>query len=162
MIAKTLYSSKHDDWGTPQVLFDRLHEIYDFQLDAAASPRNAKCPRFFTTKDDALTKSWLEYQRIWLNPPYGRNIGDWMKKAFEESRRGALVVCLVHARTDTRWWHNWVESKAQVTFLKGRLKFTRGENSEIAQSAPFPSVLVVYDPRLHAGIHHSCGTVSTS
>ncbi|HHB81968.1 MAG TPA: phage N-6-adenine-methyltransferase [Devosia sp.] len=156
MIAKALYSSKNDDWGTPQDLFDRLNSIYNFQLDAAAASHNAKCPRFFTPHDDALQKNWAQYKRIWLNPPYGRSIGDWMKKAYDESQRGALVVCLVHARTDTRWWHNWVEGKARVTFLKGRLKFTTGKDQHIAQSAPFPSVLVVYDPQLYTVVHPSC------
>jgi len=157
MISNALFSSDREDWGTPEDLFRRLNAIYDFRLDAAAAPHNAKCARFFTRADNALDQDWAVHKRIWLNPPYGRMIGAWMQKAYEESRRGGLVVCLVHARTDTRWGHDWVEGKARVTFLKGRLKFTRGEDNKAAQSAPFPSVLIVYDPHLYSVVHSGDG-----
>ena len=74
----------------------------------------------------------------WMNPPYGRTIGNWMKKAYESSLEGATVVCLVPARTDTGWWHNYA-MKGDIEFIKGRLKFGGSKNS-----APFPSAVVVF------------------
>jgi site-specific DNA-methyltransferase (adenine-specific) len=142
-----LYSSAKGDWATPQWLFEILDREFGFGLDAAASVENAKCSKFFVESDDALNKSWVIWnekdcsnETIWLNPPYGRGIGLWMQKAYESSLNGAMVVCLVPARTDTSWFHDWVFDKAaEVRFLKGRLKFGNAENS-----APFPSCLVVY------------------
>jgi phage N-6-adenine-methyltransferase len=108
------------------------------ELDVCASPTNAKCPRYYTREDDGLTQPWEG--KCWMNPPYGRTIGQWMKKAYEESQRGALVVCLVPARTDTAWWHDYA-TKGQVAFIRGRLKFGGHVNS-----APFPSATVVFMP----------------
>lgn len=131
------------EWATPQDLFDRLNHVYEFQLDACATAKNAKCQQFFTKKDDGLTQDWHPSRRIWVNPPYGRTIGLWMRKAWEESSKGCLVACLVPARTDTKWWHNWVNGKAQVTFIEGRLKFVNTKQNRKG-TAPFPSALVVY------------------
>lgn len=131
------------EWATPQDLFDRLNHVYEFQLDASASKSNAKCKNFFTKKQNGLAQDWHPFRRIWVNPPYGRTIGLWMKKAWEESQKGCLVTCLVPARTDTKWWHNWVDGKSQVTFIKGRLKFVNTKQNRIG-NAPFPSALVVY------------------
>ena len=95
---------------------------------------------------------WIgaSYRRIWLNPPYGRTIGKWMQKAAEESAKGCLVVCLVPARVDTKWWHNWVLNRAKVTFFKGRLRFIKYSDGSAVRSggAPFPSALVIYEPDL--------------
>lgn len=149
MVGKVLFSNDRDDWETPQGFFDTLNNVFSFTLDACASTHNTKCMKFFTREDDALTKDWARYGRVWLNPPYGRTIAKWMQKAYEESQRGSFVVCLVHARTDTKWWHNWVEGKADVTFVKGRLKFhLEGSNGKIG-AAPFPSALVVYQPDIY-------------
>ena len=144
------FSSQSENWGTPPELFRALDEVYDFQLDAAASAANHLCPTYFSKKDNALKMEWSAYRRVWLNPPYGRGIENWMRKAYEESRLGCLVVCLVPARVDTRWWHDWVAGKARVTFLKGRLRFIRySDNSGArADAAPFPSALVIYEPDL--------------
>lgn len=132
------FSSATDDWATPQDVFDRLSSQWGpFDLDVCASSSNAKCRRFFTKEDDGLSKEWRG--RCWMNPPYGRTIGAWMKKAYEESLRGAqVVVCLVPARTDTAWWHDYA-AKGQVTFIRGRIKFGGHRNS-----APFPSAVVVF------------------
>jgi phage N-6-adenine-methyltransferase len=108
------------------------------ELDVCASATNAKCPRYYTRDDDGLAQPWDG--KCWMNPPYGRAIGQWMKKAYEESQRGALVVCLVPARTDTAWWHDYA-TKGQVTFIRGRIKFGGHVNS-----APFPSATVVFLP----------------
>lgn len=148
---KVLFSSQSEEWETPQALFDRLDALYDFALDACAKPGNAKCAHYFTKADDALSRDWSPHGRIWMNPPYGRPIGKWMQKAFEESQKGCLVACLVPARTDTRWWHDWVLEKGSVTFIRGRLRFNRTDapEDELIYPAPFPNVIVVYKPNIY-------------
>jgi phage N-6-adenine-methyltransferase len=130
------FSSATDNWATPQNLFDELDQRYGFELDVCASSENAKCKRFFSIEDDGLAQTWKG--NCWMNPPYGRAIGKWMAKAYDSSKNGAKVVCLVPARTDTAWWHDYA-MKGEITFLKGRLKFGNSKNS-----APFPSALVVF------------------
>jgi phage N-6-adenine-methyltransferase len=135
-----LYSSATDDWGTPQALFDELNSEFNFTLDACASAHNFKVNIYFNKEINALAQSWTG--TVWMNPPYGRTIGQWMKKAFEESQKGATVVCLVPARTDTAWWHDYAV-KGEIRFLRGRLKFEQpgfAKNS----SAPFPSAIVIF------------------
>lgn len=150
MIQNALFSSASDLWGTPPEVFRQLDEVYNFQLDAASSDDNCLCPCHFTVKDNGLEQDWYPYRRVWLNPPYGRTIGFWMRKAYEESRKGCIVVCLVPARVDTRWWHDWVLDKTSVTFFKGRLKYTRlaDDSGSPGGGAPFPSALVIYEPDL--------------
>jgi phage N-6-adenine-methyltransferase len=133
------FSSATDNWTTPQDFFDRMNRKYGpFDLDVCASSNNAKCPKFFTKEDDGLAQAWVG--RCWMNPPYGREIGLWMEKAWRSSLSGALVVCLVPARTDTVWWHTYA-MQGEIEFLRGRLKFGGGKNS-----APFPSAVVVFKP----------------
>lgn len=133
------FSSKTDLWATPQDLYDKYHDRYLFELDVCATAENAKCSRYFTIEDDGLAQEWRG--RCWMNPPYGRGIGAWMAKAWSSAAAGALVVCLVPARTDTAWWHDYA-IKGEVEFLRGRLKFGGHKNS-----APFPSAVVVFDGR---------------
>lgn len=116
------------------------HAIYNFTLDPCCTHENAKCPKHYTIAEDGLMQDWSK-ERVWMNPPYGRQIGEWMRKAYGASTSGALVVCLVPARTDTAWWHDYA-ALGCVTFIRGRLKFG-GHTS----SAPFPSALVVFEPR---------------
>jgi phage N-6-adenine-methyltransferase len=131
------FSSATDEWATPQLLFDELDHIFGgFTLDPCATPENAKCTHFFTRADDGLAKPWTG--KVFMNPPYGREIGKWMRKAWEESLKGTLVVCLLPARVDTRWWHEYAR-KGHVYFLQGRLKFGSARNS-----APFPSAIVTF------------------
>jgi len=131
------FSSKTDLWATPQAFFDKVAaEHGPFDVDVCALPENAKAPVFFTPADDGLKQEWRG--RCWMNPPYGRGIGDWMRKAYEASQAGAKVVCLVPARTDTAWWHDYA-AKGAVTFIRGRLKF-----GDAASNAPFPSALVIF------------------
>lgn len=125
------------DWETPQFLFDGLDAEFGFELDVCATPETAKCKRFFTPADDALSQDWGG-ATCWMNPPYGRAIGDWMKKAYEASKAGATVVCLVPSRTDTNWWHRYAY-RGEVRFLRGRLKFVGA-----AHGAPFPSAVIVF------------------
>ena len=132
------FSSKCDTWATPQAFFDEVNERYGFTLDVCALPSSAKCARYFTPETDGLAQDWAPHV-CWMNPPYGREIGAWMVKAVEEWRKGATVVALVPARTDTRWFQDYAMQGA-VTFIRGRLKFGQATNS-----APFPSALVVYE-----------------
>lgn len=130
------FSQRSDEWSTPSDLFAELDAIFHFDLDACASPANAKCDRYFTREQDALRQTWCG--TVWMNPPYGRKIAAFMRKAFEASLLGATVVCLVPARTDTAWWHRYAR-QGQVIFLRGRLRFGGAESS-----APFPSAIVIF------------------
>ncbi len=136
MITSGLMSSNSDRWETPQKLFDELNQKYNFEIDVCALPENAKCKKYFTPEVDGLSQEWRG--TCWMNPPYGHEIGKWMKKAYESSRNGATVVCLVPARTDTAWWHDYA-MKGDIEFIRGRLKFGNSKNS-----APFPSAIVVF------------------
>lgn len=136
-----MMSSDLPNWGTPQDLFDKLNAKYGFELDVCASDDNAKCKRYFTKETDGLAQEWGGV--CWMNPPYGRAIRKWMKKAYEESLKGATVVCLVPARTDTAWWHDYA-MKGEIEFLRGRIKFVHPEGN-VSQSAPFPSAIVVFN-----------------
>lgn len=130
------FSSATDLWSTPQEFFDALDSEFSFTLDPCATNENAKCSKWFTINDDGLSKDWSN-ERVFMNPPYGREIGKWVKKAKESN---TLVVCLIPARTDTKWWHEYVINDAdEVRFIKGRLKFGGHLNS-----APFPSAVVIY------------------
>lgn len=132
------FSSATEMWATPQDFFDKYNEKFKFETDVCASPENAKCARFFDEKIDGLSQQWTGV--CWMNPPYGRTIKHWMKKAYESSMSGATVVCLVPARTDTAWWHEYA-IKGDVEFIRGRLRFGGHKNS-----APFPSAVVVFRP----------------
>ena len=133
------YSSKSNEWATPQNLFDELNDEFNFTLDPCATDENSKCSKHFTIEDDGLSKDWSN-EVVFMNPPYGREIKKWIKKAYEESLNGATVVCLIPARTDTTYWHDFIFDKADdIRFLRGRLKFGNSKNS-----APFPSAIVVY------------------
>ena len=132
------FSSATEMWATPQDFFDRYDAMFGFELDVCASPENAKCARFFTEAEDGLSQQWAGV--CWMNPPYGKTIKQWMAKAYESSLQGATVVCLVPARTDTAWWHDYA-MRGQIEFIRGRLKFGGHQNS-----APFPSAVVTFWP----------------
>ena len=136
MINNGLFTSSTDEWGTPQALFDELNKEFEFTLDVCALPENAKCPNYYSPEHNGLIQEWTGI--CWMNPPYGREIGKWVKKAYESSLKGAMVVCLVPARTDTAWWHDYC-MKGEVRFLRGRLRFGGSRNS-----APFPSAIVIF------------------
>jgi phage N-6-adenine-methyltransferase len=129
------FSSKTDNWSTPQDIFDELHKEFNFKTDVCASAENHKCEHYFNEYIDGLSVPWSKSN--WMNPPYGREIGKWVKKASENP----LTVCLLPARTDTRWFHDYIYNKAEIRFIKGRLKFGDSKNS-----APFPSMIVVFSP----------------
>jgi phage N-6-adenine-methyltransferase len=133
-----MFSSKTDLWSTPQAFFDRYDNLFHFTLDVCASEENAKCPRFFTKEMDGLKQDW-QGNICWMNPPYGREIGQWIQKAYEESKKSStIVVCLLPARTDTKWFHDYC-MRGEIEFIKGRLKFGNSPNP-----APFPSMVVIF------------------
>lgn len=134
---KVHFSNNKTEWGTPQPFFDELNKRFHFALDVCALPENAKCEDYFTPEVNGLAQDW--YGICWMNPPYGKEIAAWIQKAYEESRKGVTVVCLLPARTDTRWFHDYCLPFGAITFLKGRLKF-----EEAPASAPFPSMLVIF------------------
>lgn len=137
MKTETLFSRQSDEWETPQDLFDRLDEEFDFEIDACATAENAKCVVYYDREQDGLSKNWGGC-RVWCNPPYSQ-VTSWVRKAFLESREyGTVIVMLLPARTDTKWYQNYVLNRAEVRFLKGRVKFGGQTN------APFPSVIVVW------------------
>lgn len=131
------FSSKTDDWFTPMDLFLNLDKEFHFTLDPCASPFNAKCKTYFTKTEDGLFQSWAGHV-VFMNPPYGRQIGKWVRKAYLSSMEGATVVCLIPARTDTQWWHDYA-MKGEVRFIRGRIKFGGHKTN-----APFPSAIVVF------------------
>ena len=140
-ISLSLYSSRSEEWSTPKRFFADLDAEFHFTLDPCASLDNAKCALFFTSREDGLKQDWNNH-RVFCNPPYGRAIWQSARKCCLAARRGALVVLLAHARTDTRWFHDWVYGKAaEIRFVKGRLRFGDG-----TQSAPFPSLVAIYRP----------------
>ena len=135
-------TSLKDDWETPQELFEELDYCYNFTLDPCATDENAKCEKYYTLEDNGLCQSWKD-EIVFMNPPYGRGIALWVKKAHEESMfNNATVVCLIPARTDTSYWHDYIFSNGyDVKFLRGRLKFERDGIS--GDPAPFPSAIII-------------------
>ena len=132
-----MFSSKHECWETPQDLFDYWDKQFHFTLDVAANESNHKCDQYFTPEIDGLKQEWSGV--VWCNPPYGRNISKWVRKAWF-SQNTATIVMLLPARTDTKWFHEYIDGLADhVIFIKGRLKFSGCKNS-----APFPSMIVIY------------------
>ena len=139
------FSSVTDQWSTPQALFDEWHALFTFNLDVCADVMNAKCPRYFTADMDGLRQEWAP-SRCWMNPPYGRSIGRWCAKAADEATRGALVVGLLPARTDTTWWHDYVAPSAHIVYLRGRVRFGQAK-----AGAPFPSAVAIWSRTLRGG-----------
>lgn len=146
-----LFSSRTEEWATPVNVFQSIEKQlgYKFVLDVCATEENAKCKKHYTKEIDGLLQSWQkdaqtqqDYKSdyaIWMNPPYGKEIGKWMKKALNEAQGGTYpVVCLVHARTDTKWWHDYAMQADKIYLVKGRIKFGGKD------AAPFPSCIVVF------------------
>jgi site-specific DNA-methyltransferase (adenine-specific) len=145
---KVIFSSESEEWLTPDPLFETLDAEFHFTLDPCATPLSARCAAFYTKADDGLKQPWLG--TVFVNPPYGRNITLWIEKAYEESQAGSTVVCLVPARTDTNWWHDFITRAAELRFIRGRLNFDRLRNGSLKEAgthnATFPSVVAVFRP----------------
>lgn len=139
-INKGLYSSTTDMWATPQAFFDELNKEFGFTLDPCALPSNAKCTKYYTPTDNGLLQDWGG-EIVFCNPPYGRAIYDWVRKCSEEaSKPNTTVVALIPARTDTRYFHEFIYHQAkEIRFVKGRLKF-----GDAKSAAPFPSMVVIF------------------
>lgn len=143
MINKGLFSSNSNEWSTPTDFYKELDSEFHFNLDPCCTYENAKCERHYTIDDDGLTQKWGEEEagtRVFCNPPYGRKIGKWVKKCYEESRYCEVVVMLIPARTDTSYFHDYIYHKAkEIRFIRGRLHF-----NDSKQGAPFPSMVVIF------------------
>jgi len=139
MNTELMFSSKTDLWSTPQDFFNELDREFHFGIDVCATEENAKCKNFYDKKTDGLKQNWGGYGTIWCNPPYGKEIACWVEKAAQTSQSGETVVMLLPARTDTKWFHEYIYNKAEIRFVKGRLKF-----GDAKASAPFPSMIVVF------------------
>lgn len=141
MNTEVMFSSQTDQWATPQKFFDELNSEFNFTLDPCADEFNHKCSKYFTKEQDGLVQSW-ENETVFCNPPYGKEVGKWVQKCFEEVEAGGCecAVMLIPSRTDTRWFHDYIYKKAsEIRFIKGRLKFGDSKNS-----APFPSMVVIF------------------
>lgn len=136
-INKGLMSSNSSEWATPQSFFDELDKEFNFTLDPCCTSRNKKCTKYYTKSDNGLTQDWSG-ETVFCNPPYGREITEWVKKCHEESMRGTTVVMLIPARTDTAYFHDYIYKKHEIRFIRGSLHF-----NDSKQGAPFPSMVVV-------------------
>lgn len=146
---KAMMTSNKQDWETPQALFDNLNNEFDFELDAFASDKNAKCKNYFTEEDDAFQQDWTEYKSIFINPPYTPKVQDAVLKKIDDTVSTGwkgVIVLLIPARTDTKRWHDYIFNKADdIRFIKGRLKFEI--DGVPGGSSTFPSAIIVYDRR---------------
>lgn len=142
-LQKAMVSSKSNEWSTPQDFFDELNKEFNFTLDPCATKENKKCKKYYTLKQDGLTKNWSK-DVVFMNPPYGGHTGTWLAKAYEESKKGAIVVCLIVSSTDRSYWHEYIfPFAAEIRFIRGRLKF-----GNVKSTAPFASAIVVFDSTL--------------
>ena len=132
-------SSRSNEWETPQELYDELDKEFSFTLDPCATKESAKCDKYYTEEDNGLIQDWGGV--VFMNPPYGRQINKCIEKAYKESLKGATVVCLIPARTDTRYWWDYIFPYAEIRFIKGRIKFKK---DGISAPAPFPSAIVIF------------------
>ena len=135
---RALFSSTTEEWATPKDFFDALDAEFHFTLDPCSTDDNAKCAKHYTKEQDGLSQDWIG-ERVFCNPPYGREMPRWIAKCAEHGMRGGIAVMLIPARTDTRAFHEYIYHKAEIRFIRGRLKFGGAKNS-----APFPSMVVVF------------------
>lgn len=141
---KTLLSSQDMTWETPQEFFNELNKEFNFSLDPCATKETAKCQKFFTPEIDGLKQDWGGYS-VFCNPPYGSEIKHWVEKCSMEGQKpNTIVVMLIPARTDTKYFHEFIYHKAEIRFIKGRLKFKGAQKG--SGSAPFPSMVVIFNP----------------
>lgn len=139
MFNESLVSSNTNEWGTPQKLFDILNNEFHFTLDPCSTDKNHKADKYYTLHEDGLSQDWSS-ERVFMNPPYGYETSKWIEKAFQESQKGAVVVCLIVARTDTSYWHDIIfKYAAQIRFIRGKIKFDGAK-----WNAPFASAIVIF------------------
>ena len=141
-LQKAMVSSKSNEWDTPMSFFKLLDDEFNFTLDPCCREDTAKCKKFYTIVDDGLKQDWSK-DVVFMNPPYGGHTGDWIKKALEESKKGATVVCLIVSSTDRSYWHEYIFPFAsQVRFVRGRIKFGNSKST-----APFASAVVIFSQK---------------
>lgn len=141
---EVMFSSKSKDWETPQDFYEKLNEEFGpFTLDPCATEETTKVPEYyFTLQDNGLFQDWGG-QTVFVNPPYGTKLKDWIKKCYEESLKpNTRVVCLIPSRTDTKYWHDYCMRAKEIHFVKGRLKFGNSTNC-----APFPSAVIIFESK---------------
>lgn len=142
MNTDVMFSSATNEWSTPQNFYNELNKEFDFTLDPCATAENTKCKKYYTIDNNGLQQNW-QGEIVFCNPPYGRVIKDWVKKCYEESlKENTTIIMLIPARTDTTYFHDYIYNKAEIRFIRGRLKFGDSKNS-----APFPSMVVVFNKR---------------
>jgi len=134
------FESATVEWPTPQDLFDKLDAEFGFTTDVAATPDNAKCKHYYTQEQDGLKQTWRGV--CWMNPPYGRAMVDWLKKAIRETWNGTTTVCLIPARTNTTWWHDLCHAGEGRVIVRGRPKFGGADHG-----LPQPLAIVVFRGR---------------
>jgi len=152
------YSSKYSEWETPKSLFDALNKEFRFKVDLCATKSNSKCDLYYDDIFDESADLSLNENTCFVNPPYGRSMTKFVKRFFDISGR-TKVVCLLPARTDTKWWgvfwdHDNHKPRAgvEIRFLKGRLIFEKEGKPVLDKKgrpmpAPFPSAIVIMDRR---------------
>ena len=161
-----MFSSDSSEWQTPHAFYDKLDRTFSFDLDPCATPLTAKCEKYFTPEENGLLQDWSGH-RVFMNPPYGRGVDKWLKKAFEESATPhTTVVCLIPARTDTKYWHKYCMKADEIYFVKGRLKFVQQQVTDTTittccNAAPFPSAVVVFRGPPVEGMARSQVRIST-
>lgn len=142
MITVGMFTSKSQEWATPKDFFKKLNNEFHFTLDPCCNNENKKCDKFYTREQDGIAQSWAG-EVVFCNPPYGRELPKWVRKCYEEHKKNNItIVMLIPARTDTSYFHTYIYMRAEIRFIKGRLKFNDGKNP-----APFPSMLVIYNKR---------------
>lgn len=143
-LQRAMVSSKTNEWPTPQNLYDKLNQEFCFTLDPCSTNENHKAPKYYTIDDDGLKQDWSN-DIVFMNPPYGGHTGEWIAKAYHESLKGALVVCLIVSSTDRSYWHDYIfPYAAQIRFIRGRIKF-----GDAKTTAPFASALIIFDSNNH-------------
>lgn len=147
------YNGNGRHWETPPEVFDPLHAEFNFTLDPCCQIATAKCAKFYTEAENGLEQDWGR-ERVFMNPPYGREVYAWTKKARESAERGALVVGLLPASTDLAWWHDDVKGHAEVRYIRGRVRFLTG--GPYRASGFFASVIVIWRPRPAPGTERLC------
>jgi site-specific DNA-methyltransferase (adenine-specific) len=135
---KGLFTSRTDEYETPQDLFDKLDREFHFTLDPCSTDENTKCEKHYTKEQDGLAQDWTG-ETVFCNPPYGRQISKWIKKCYDHYKNGGTAVMLIPARTDTNAFHDFIYGIAEIRFIRGRLHF-----NGLKINAPFPSMVVVY------------------
>lgn len=139
MNRELMFSSKKQDYETPQDFFEKLDNEFHFTLDPCADSDNAKCKRYFTIEHNGLKQDWSG-ETVFCNPPYNRKLKEWVRKAYNESLKpNTTVVMLIPARTDTAYFHDYILPYAEIRFVRGRLKFGDSKNA-----APFPSMVAIF------------------